>query len=488
MTSQCHHTPLGQRLQKWDTMVWKRFLSVAILFKASSSATTATCHTDTKMPPSAHSALEDLPRWDLESRFGFKSPFSEDLDAHLAQTKTLAKAFREKYEGKLESTDSSANGCSLLEAIQEYEEIVSRKGLVASYLSLSYDVKLNDDALKKRKGALSQVQSSIMGDYLEWFTLDVASLSQDVLEQHIQATPGLLQYKSFLDELLRQKPHDLSKDVERALTVRSPYTGTRPVVSFLDKELSLMKFDLDGEGKPTVNMELLLSRLSSSKDATVRAKCLKTLNEGLNNSIVRVAALSLSTVAGGWLIENKERNYTTLRSRRNLDNNCPDNVVESLLSGVRSQGVLLCKRYYGLKKSILQQTQGLQKFTWSDRNAPIDIGGSTEEEKITWEMAVEMVERGYRKFSPHMADLFIGMVNEKRIDVPSVDHKKGGAYCAGVIPGVGPFQLLNFDGTKHDVATLAHESGHGCHDILAYKQGYLQYHPPLTLAETGTYY
>eukprot|EP00539_Tryblionella_compressa_P011008 CAMPEP_0178782570 /NCGR_PEP_ID=MMETSP0745-20121128/3220_1 /TAXON_ID=913974 /ORGANISM="Nitzschia punctata, Strain CCMP561" /LENGTH=287 /DNA_ID=CAMNT_0020440019 /DNA_START=86 /DNA_END=949 /DNA_ORIENTATION=+ len=85
-----------------------------------------------------------------------------------------------------------------------------------------------------------------------------------------------------------------------------------------------------------------------------------------------------------------------------------------------------------------------------------------------------------------MADLFMGMVQERRIDVPAADGKKGGAYCAGVVPGVGPFQLLNFEGTKHDVATLAHESGHGCHDILAYKQGYLQYHPPLTLAETAS--
>eukprot|EP00977_Amphora_coffeiformis_P027501 scaffold34615_cov180-Amphora_coffeaeformis.AAC.23 len=438
------------------------------------------------------------------SRFGFTSPFDENIDAHLEQTKSLAKAFREAYENKLESPAS----CSLLQALEEYESIAARKGLIGSYLSLSYDTRLNDDVLKKRKGALSQLQSSIVGDYLEWFTLDVASLSHDVLEEHYKATPGLTKYKAFLEELQRQKPHDLAKDVERALTVRAPYSGTRPVVSFLDKELSLVKFDLE-DGQPPVNMEVLLSKLSSSKDAEVRAKCLRVLNQGLNQSITRVAALSLSAVSGSWLIENKERKYATLRSRRNLDNNCPDNVVESLLKGVRSEGVILCKRYYSLKKQILQATQGLEKFTWSDRNAPIAISGSNDaegsgttansaegvvggegspqnEEKISWKRAVKMVERGYRKFSPHMADLFLSMVNEQRIDVPAVDHKKGGAYCAGVIPGVGPFQLLNFDGTFHDVATLAHESGHGCHDILAYKNGYLQYHPPLTLAETAS--
>ena len=199
-----------------------------------------------------------------------------------------------------------------------------------------------------------------------------------------------------------------------------------------------------------------------------------------------MASLSLSSVAGSWLIENKERNYLNLRSRRNLDNNCPDEVVDSLLEAVRTAGVPLCKRYYALKKQILKQTQDLQVFRWSDRNAEIDIVKEKKDEKISWPDAVQMVERGYRKFSPRMAKMFTEMVDEKRIDVPAVDGKKGGAYCAGVVPGIGPFQLLNFDGTKRDVATLAHESGHGCHDILAYQQGYLQYHPPLTLAETAS--
>ena len=344
---------------------------------------------------------------------------------------------------------------------------------------------MDDDELKKRKGALSQTQSEIYGDNLEWFSLDVAGLSDADLEKQYESEPGLSKYKAFIDELRRQKPHNLSKDVERALTVRAPYSGTRPLVSFFDKELSLMRFKIDGDGGDEVNMEVLLSRMQSSKDAAFRAKCLKTLNDGLAGSVSRTAALSLSAVSGSWLIENKERKYQNLRSRRNLDNNCPDEVIDGLLDGVRKAGLPLCKRFYTLKKAILVKTQGLEKFRWSDRNAPIDIGGSSDE-KIAWEDAVEMVKKGYKKFSPTLSDMFMDMVNEKRIDVPAKDGKKGGAYCAGVVPGVGPYQLLNFDGTKQDVATLAHESGHGCHDILAYKNGYLQYHPPLTLAETAS--
>lgn len=477
---------------------WTRLNPVAkscFVVMASTTASTAS------MTPVA-STSASLPRWDL-SIFGFDSPFSTQVDEHLDVTKTMAIRFKDLFESNIKvfdnnstiTTNESSCTSNLLEAIEMYETIMTRKAVVSSYLSLSYDTELDNDSLKKRKGALSQTQSEITGNYLEWFELDVAGMSQDELDRHLKAEPGLAKYKAYVDELRRQQPHNLDKSVERALTVRSPYSGTRPLVSFFDKELSMMRFELTAATAPalggddddlqqqqqqqlsqTVNMEVLLSRLSSSKDAKVRAEYLHLLNEGLGGAVSRVAALSLSNVAGSWLIENKERSYQNLRSRRNLDNNCPDDVVDSLLHGVRSAGVVLCKRYYAMKKQILKQTQGLKKFTWSDRNAPIDVtsgskknssnhsGNHSEEKKeddgtITWEAAVEMVERGYRKFSPKMADLFMGMVNEKRIDVPAALGKKGGAYCAGVVPGIGPFQLLNFDGTKQDVSTLAHESG-----------------------------
>ena len=119
----------------------------------------------------------------------------------------------------------------------------------------------------------------------------------------------------------------------------------------------------------------------------------------------------------------------------------PDEVVDSLLGAVRTTGVDYCKRYYALKKSILKETQGLETFGWSDRNAAIDIG--TASDTYTWPEAVDIVRAGYEKFSPTMADLFTQMVDEKRIDVPAANGKRGGAYCSSAY-GVGPFQLLNF--------------------------------------------
>jgi oligoendopeptidase F len=155
------------------------------------------------MAPEAVNSDVDLPRWDL-NRFGFESPFSEEIDKHLEETKSLSKAFKESYEGKLASK-------SLLDAVTEFERISVRRALVSSYLSLSYDVALEDDALKKRKGAISQVQSEITGDYLEWFELDVAEMSQGDVDKHYVEEADLINYKAFLDELRRQRPHNLDK-------------------------------------------------------------------------------------------------------------------------------------------------------------------------------------------------------------------------------------------------------------------------------------
>jgi oligoendopeptidase F len=142
-----------------------------------------------------------------------------------------------------------------------------------------------------------------------------------------------------------------------------------------------------------------------------------------------------------------------------------------------------CKKYYTLKKQILKSTQGLETFTWADRNASIDIGSA--EDNYSWEQAVDLVHKGYNKFSPTMANMFLDFVEQKRIDVPAQDGKRGGAYCSSAY-GSGPFQLLNFTHSARDVATLAHESGHAVHFVLSYPQGILQFHPPLTLAETAS--
>jgi len=148
-------------------------------------------------------------------------------------------------------------------------------------------------------------------------------------------------------------------------------------------------------------VEVLLGRLSSSKDAQqVRRRLFaKAQRRFGRRRYARRGVVLERQVSGSWPIENRERRYANLRSRCNLDNDVPDAVVDSLLNGVRFAGVELCRRYYTLKRQMLQQTQGLATFRWLDRNAPIDIFEDMED-KIGWDHVVAMVERGYRKFSP----------------------------------------------------------------------------------------
>lgn len=374
----------------------------------------------------------------------------------------------------------STPGTMLLDAIRAYEQVDIALTKTLSYVSLASDTKLDDDDAQKRKASLFQRYSAITGNQLTFFGLELADLPQEQLDAQMSAEPEALgAYAAYIDEVRRSQPYNLSKEVERALTVRAPFAGKGKVVEFYGNELSRLRFK---DGDEEVNMEVLLAKMTSSKDAATRYACMKTLNAGLG-SFERVAALSLNMVAGGWHVENAERGFKNLRSQRNLGNNVPDEVVDSLLDAVKTTGVDYCKRYYALKKGILKETQGLETFTWADRNAAIDIGDAAE--SYTWTEAVDIVREGYEKFSPTMASLFTEMVEQKRIDVPAQNGKRGGAYCSSSY-GNGPFQLLNFTGTQRDVATLAHESGHGCHFMLSYKQGILQFHPPLTLAETAS--
>ncbi|EEH60113.1 uncharacterized protein MICPUCDRAFT_10294, partial [Micromonas pusilla CCMP1545] len=417
------------------------------------------------------------PRWDLEMHFGYDSPNSASVDADMDAVEADCVALKSNFEGKLDS--------KLLGAIQLYEKIDIALTKALSYVSLACDTCLDDDDAQKRKASLMQRYSIISGNNLTFFSLELADLAQEDLDAQMESTPELANYSAYIDEVRRSRPYNLSKEVERALTVRAPFAGKGKVVEFYGNELSRLRFEdpTAKEGEPAeVNMEVLLAKMTGSKDAKTRYQCMQTLNSGLKN-FERVAALSLNMVAGGWHVENAERGFENLRSQRNLGNNVPDEVVDSLLDAVKTTGVAYCKRYYALKKNILKETQGLDAFTWADRNAAIDIGTAADE--YSWTEAVDIVREGYAKFSPTMADLFTEMVDQKRIDVPAQNGKRGGAYCSSSY-GNGPFQLLNFTGTQRDVATLAHESGHGAHFMLSYKQGILQFHPPLTLAETAS--
>eukprot|EP00922_Rhytidocystis_sp_ex-Travisia-forbesii_P036215 GHVS01053724.1.p1 GENE.GHVS01053724.1~~GHVS01053724.1.p1 ORF type:complete len:722 (-),score=150.05 GHVS01053724.1:197-2101(-) len=423
-----------------------------------------------------------LPRWNLERHFGYSDAYDSSIDDAIAALQQRAANFKSVNRGHVKL----AGGV----VIAEYEHICMEMSKIEGYLYLKWAVAQADEKLTTRQSDVKATINQIRSDNLTFFTLEIAKMDDAVVAVAMK-DEGVRKYKSWIENTRAKKPFYLSEEVERALSVRGPWTSEDPVTDYLEQQLSSAKFkstpDMHDGSTSTLqqmNLEEVLNKLFS-KEQTVRRAALKCLNSGLkSNYINRFAALSLNIVAGSWHIEMKERNYENLRSSRNVSNRVPDDVVVALLTAVRKHGVKLSKRYYKLKKNVLMATSDLKTFTWADRNAPINLG--SEAEVYSWGEAQEIVRAGYEKFSPRMAAMFTRMVEEERVDMPAADGKRSGAFCHGVVPGVGPFQMNNYMGSKRDIATLAHESGHGCHDILAYKQGYLQYHPPLTIAETAS--
>jgi pepF/M3 family oligoendopeptidase len=413
----------------------------------------------------------NLPRWNLEKHFGFTSPYDTAIDAEVDRLIGDIEAFATTYKGKLSTT--------LFAALTDLETLVTAQSRVMNYLNLSKSTAETDQKLAKRYGGISQKFGQASAAHMTFFDIELANLSDADVNAQMATEAGLAHYKPLIDEARAGKDFQLAPEVEEELAARSTFNAKTASVKFYDRKTAGLTFQFRDE---EMNLETLLDYMSDD-DPDVRLAALTTLNKGLADH-AEIAALSLSAVAGDWHINRTRRGYAELRSSRNASNKAPDAVVDALLSAIRTDGVALSKRYYTLKKGILQSTTAMTTFDWSSRNAKLSLGGKSG--KVTWAEAVDMVYHGYAKFSQTMADMFMQMVNEERIDVPTQPGKRGGAFCAGVTPEIGPFQLLNFNGTKNDVMTLAHESGHGCHDLFAYTQGTLQYHPGLTLAETAS--
>lgn len=290
---------------------------------------------------------------------------------------------------------------------------------------MQYDTNQADNDLLKFKTSIEAQMAKIQADHLTFYELELAALDETAVTT--QMTPALKFYRPYLRRLRKRKPHQLEENVERALAIREPWVSASPVVEYYEKQLALARFQLRGQ---TMGLEEVLKHLQSP-DPVLRRDALRAVNVGLGDNLIhRFASMSMNVVAGSWHIESSERKYSTLRAQRNFDNEVPDVVVDSLLKAMRAKGVELATRYYRMKKTVLQKRQGLEKFTWADRLAPLPV--KSGEKKYTWDEAVAIVGDGYKRFSSALYDLFVKQVDEERIHAPVGAGKKSGAYCDGV--------------------------------------------------------
>ena len=408
---------------------------------------------------------EALPRWDLDDLYpGIDSPvLAKDLD----QAESDSKAFATKYRGRM----AALSGAELTAAISELERIEEILGRAGTFASLHFAAKSDDPVIGRFNQSISERLTTI-STHLLFFTLELNRLDDDVLAQKLQ-DPALKKWAPFLRDVRVFRPHQLSDEVEQVLLEKS-VTGAQAWCRLFDESMASMRVQI---GEKSLTTGEALNRLSSS-DRNVREAAGHAVGKTLNENL-RLFSLITNTLAKDKSISDGMRHYARPGSYRNLSNMVEDEVVDALVSTVSENYSRLSHRYYALKAKWL----GLEHLEHWDRNAPLP---GNQDRNIPWGEARKIVRDAYTGFDPEIGALCEKFLDNPWIDAAPVPGKSSGAFAHPAVPSVHPYILLNYHGQTRDVMTLAHELGHGIHQILAADQGYFQSSTPLTLAETAS--
>ena len=406
-----------------------------------------------------------LPAWDLTDLYGGRE--DPKLDADLATIERDAKAFRERYFGKLAGIDGRALG----EAVATFEKIEERLGRIMSFAELTYAGNQSDPLIAKFFQTMQERVNAISTNIL-FFTLELNRLDDDELARKLKA-PELARYQPWLRDLRAFRPHQLSDEMERLL--HEKYVAGRGAwVRLFDETIAALRFPL--RGKDLTSAEAL--HLLSDRDPAMRRDAAKSIGKVFGDN-ARLFALVTNTLAKEKEIDDKWRHYPQPISARNLSNRVEDAVVDALISSVREAFPRLSHRYYKLKARWF----GKDALDYWDRNAPLP---DADEETIGWPKARDTVLSAYAAFSPDLADVGRKFFDRNWIDAAVRPGKAPGAFAHPTVPSAHPYLLVNYQGKTRDVMTLAHELGHGVHQVLAAGQGHLMADTPLTLAETAS--
>ncbi|MCE2576404.1 M3 family oligoendopeptidase [Komagataeibacter sp. FNDCR2] len=409
--------------------------------------------------------LAGLPRWDLSDLYD--SPDSTVLATDLDQADEDAQAFSRAWQGRL----ASLKGGELAQAIAEYQRIDEVLGRAGSYAQLLFAANTSDSGVGRFAQSINERLTAI-STHLLFFTLEINRIPDDVLATQMQDT-ALAHWGPFLRDLRVFRPYQLSDEVEAVLHEKS-VTGAAAWNRLFDETMADMRVRLGGE-EVTLGSAL---DVMSSPDRTRRAAAAQAIGDVLGRN-VKLFSLVTNTLAKDKAIVDGLRHYPRPTSARNCANMVEDEVVDALVQAVTEAYPRLSHRYYALKAKWL----GLEKLEYWDRNAPLT---TQDEPLISWRQATEQVMTAYEGFDPRMGQVARQFFDHAWIDAPPVPGKASGAFAHPTVPSAHPYLLLNYRGRTRDVMTLAHELGHGVHQVLAGGQGYLMSNTPLTLAETAS--
>jgi oligoendopeptidase F len=285
--------------------------------------------------------------------------------------------------------------------------------------------------------------------------------------------PALAYYRPWIEDLRKDKPYQLEDRVEQLFHEKS-VSGYAAWNRMFDQTIADLRFKVSGRDlaiEPTLT-------LLQDRDARKRRSAAQALAKTFKTN-ERTFALITNTLAKDKEISDRWRGFADIADARHLNNRVEREVVDALVASVRGAYPQLSHRYYALKARWF----GKKKLPHWDRNAPLPFAATGA---IPWDRARDMVLEAYGAFSPRMSDIARRFFTDRWIDAPVRAGKAPGAFAHPTTPSAHPYVLLNYQGKPRDVMTLAHELGHGVHQVLAAGNGALMAPTPLTLAETAS--
>jgi oligoendopeptidase F len=411
-----------------------------------------------------------LPEWNLADLYsGLDDPaIKRDLD----KTDADCAAFETDYKGKLANLAGvPQGGAALAEAVRAYEAIDDLMGRLGSYAGLVHAGNTVDPARTKFYGDV-QERLTTASTHLLFFTLELNRIDDAVLDAAM-ADPALGHYRPWLDDVRRYRPYQLEDRVEQLFHEKS-VTAYSAWNRQFDATIANLRFKVGGKSlaiEPTLNF---MQDRSGAKRKTAADALVKTFKEN-----VQQFALITNTLAKDKEIADRWRGFADIADDRHLSNRVEREVVDALVAAVRAAYPRLSHRYYALKAKWF----GKKRLPYWDRNAPLP---AVPTRTVGWTEAKNTVLTAYGAFSPKMAEIAERFFDDRWIDAPVRPGKAPGAFAHPTTPSAHPYVLLNYQGKPRDVMTLAHELGHGVHQVLAAPNGALMAPTPLTLAETAS--
>jgi oligoendopeptidase F len=409
--------------------------------------------------------------WDLTPLYA--GPEDPRWAADLERARERGRSFRHDFRGRIRSENLTAE--LLAAALRSYEELQKAGLKPYLYAQLLF---AGDSAPDLHKALLARAREvwSALAEETLFFELELL----DVDEERMAALfrdPEVAPYAHYLQQVRAHAPYALSEEVEQALK-RKDLSGKEAFVQLFEELTSSLKFTFrlpsEEESREVTGEELLA--LLYHPEREVRGSAFAVfLDKHAENALVLTSCFNNLLLDHGKEVEL--RRYPDLMTPTHLANETDAAMVERLME-VTESNYGVAREYFDLKRRLLK----LPQMKNTDLYAPL----GTESRQVSFAEAKETVLAAFRSFSPPLAKTAEGFFTNRRIDVLPRTGKSGGAFCQGMLPGLPPYILLNYTGTMRDVATLAHELGHGVHFALSQGQNLFHYQAPLPFAETAS--